>query len=137
VTLSGVGAFDPPPGDGREHDEDAPLATDGNPSTFWRTEGYHSPLAELGKSGVGLVLDAGATIRVGRIELTTDTPGLTAEIRAGSSRSCCFRTISDAQTVGRSATFDLRQTDARYYLVWITELPPGLRAHVNEVRATG
>jgi tRNA A-37 threonylcarbamoyl transferase component Bud32 len=135
VPLSGVGAYDPPPGDGREHDEDAPSATDGDPATYWTTESYHSPFAELGKRGVGLVLDAGGAARVRRIELTTDTPGFSAVIEAGDSRSCCFRAVSDTQTVGRVATFDLHATTARYYVVWISELPPGLRAHVNEVRA--
>jgi len=136
VSLSGVGAYDPPPGDGREHDEDAPLATDGNPSTYWQTEGYHGTLAELGKSGVGLVLDAGARRTVRHVVVTTDTPGFTAEIRAGDSRTCCFRTRSDPRTVSGTTTFDLRDADARYYLVWITALPAGLRAHVNEVRGS-
>jgi eukaryotic-like serine/threonine-protein kinase len=135
VSLAGVGAYDPPPGDGKEHDEDAPLATDGDPATVWTTEGYHSTLSELGKQGVGLVLDAGSSARVSRIELQTDTPGFTAEIEAGDSRTCCFRPVSDPETVGRTATFSLHDANARYYLVWITELPPGLRAHVNEVEA--
>jgi hypothetical protein len=39
--------------------------------------------------------------------------------------------------VSGTTTFTLRGTPARYYLVWLTSLPPGGRAHVNEVRARG
>src|SRR4051794_36049495 len=53
IKLSAVGAYDPE-GDGHENDDLAPLAVDGDASTFWKTEHYHS----FGKTGVGLVLDA-------------------------------------------------------------------------------
>ena len=61
VTLQGVGAWDPPPGDRKEYDAKAPLATDGDPATYWPTETYYSA-PSLGKPGVGLVLDAGETV---------------------------------------------------------------------------
>jgi hypothetical protein len=38
--------------------------------------------------------------------------------------------------VSGTTTFPLNGAAARYYLVWITLLPPGNVAHVNEVRAT-
>jgi hypothetical protein len=41
------------------------------------------------------------------------------------------------QTVNGTTTFTLHGTSARYYLVWLTSLPPGSVAHVNEVRAAG
>ena len=53
VKLTAVGAYDPE-GDDHENDDLAPLAVDGDTSTFWKTEHYHS----FGKTGVGLVLDA-------------------------------------------------------------------------------
>ena len=56
VELARRGAFDPE-GDGAEHTGDALKAADGNPATYWATE-YYNDLA-FGKSGVGLVLDAG------------------------------------------------------------------------------
>src|SRR5262245_29889219 len=61
VTLRAVGVWDPAPGDGHEHDEDVPYATDGNEATYWQTEDYRDPPALNGKPGVGLVLDAGGT----------------------------------------------------------------------------
>ena len=39
VHLVAMNAYDPQ-GDGQEHDEEVPNATDGNPSTFWETEDY-------------------------------------------------------------------------------------------------
>src|SRR5205823_8634979 len=136
ISLRGVGAYDPPPGDGGEHNDKAPLATDGNPQTFWYTESYHSTLASLGKRGIGIVLAANAPKVVSRIALETDTPGFAAEIQASDSPDTGFQTDSRSQTVGQRTTFDLEGAKARYYLVWITVLPPGGRAHVNEVRAS-
>ena len=57
VRLQAVASFDPPPGDGEEHDERVADATDGDPATYWTTETYEA----FTKPGVGLVLDAGAT----------------------------------------------------------------------------
>ena len=131
VALRGVGAFDPFGGDG-EHDAEAPNATDGDPATYWTTETYTAGLA---KEGVGLVLDAGVPKGVSRITVQTDTPGFTAEIRSGGSRTGPFRTVADSTAVGASTVFTLRGADARYYVLWITDLGGGNVAHVNEARA--
>ena len=130
VRLTGVGAYDPPPGDSREHDEAAPNATDRDPSTYWTTESYDDFAAT--KPGVGLVLDAGKDVSISTVRVRSDTPGFTAEIRVGTSRSGSFRRASPARTVSTSTTFDL-DGRGRYWLVWITRLEG--RAHVNEVTA--
>jgi hypothetical protein len=39
--------------------------------------------------------------------------------------------------VGSRTTFELDRPSGRYLVVWITQLPPGLRAALNEVTATG
>jgi eukaryotic-like serine/threonine-protein kinase len=130
VTLSGVGAYDPDGGDG-EHDDLAGLATDGNPATFWRTSTYRSQLSAF-KSGVGLVVKASGTPK--QIAVTTDTPGFTAEIRAGDSPEGPFDTVSTGKVVESTARWDLKSIDAQYYVIWITQLVGS--AHVNEVKAT-
>jgi serine/threonine-protein kinase len=130
VTLSGVGAYDPDGGDG-EHDDEAGLATDGNPATFWRTQTYRSQLSAF-KSGVGLVVEADS--RPERIVVTSDTPGFTAEIQAGSSPEGPFETVGASKRVGSSTTWELDGAEAAYYVVWITELVGS--AHVNEVKAS-
>ena len=130
VRLTGVGAYDPPPGDGREHDEAAPNATDRDAATYWTTESYDDFAAT--KPGVGLVLDAGKEVSIATVRVRSDTPGFTAEIRIGPNRSGPFRRVSSAQTVSTSTTFDV-DGRGRYWLVWITRLEG--RAHVNEVTA--
>ncbi len=130
VTLSGVGAYDPDGGDG-EHDDLAGLATDGDQATFWRTSTYRSQLSAF-KSGVGLVLEASGAPK--QIAVTTDTPGFTAEVRAGDSAQGPFETVGASKVVTDStATWDLDNTDGRYYVIWITELIGA--AHINEVKA--
>ena len=136
ITLQGVTAYDPPPGNGQEHDDEAPNATDSSPSTYWETEHYRSPLSLLGKRGVGLVLDAGAAVTVHHVTVTTDTPGFTAAIQVGDSTSGPFRTVSDSHTITGQTTFDLSDAHGRYYVVWITNLGPLSSAHVNTVRAS-
>jgi eukaryotic-like serine/threonine-protein kinase len=135
VALRGVGAYDPPPGDGQEHDAAAPLATDGNPATYWETSRYRYPDGGLGKPGVGLVLDAGNAVTLHRLVIDTDTPGFAATIRAGDARDGPFHDVSGSQTVGSSTTFDLSGGPARYYVVWITNLGRWHQVHVNEVVA--
>jgi eukaryotic-like serine/threonine-protein kinase len=131
IRLSGIGAFDPPPGDGAEHDGEAPNATDGDPGTYWTTETYND--FSNSKPGVGLVLDAGKNVEPKSITVTTDTPGFTAQIRDSDSPQGPFQPVSDSQTVEGETTFDLDNADARYFVVWITDLDS--RAHVNEVKA--
>ena len=136
VSLRGVTGYDPdgtgPPG---EHNAAAPLATDGDEATFWATETYDSPAFGGLKSGVGLVLDAGGSVKLGSLTVTTDTPGYTAKILAGDSQSGPFSDDSSSETVGDSTTFHLNGATAHYYVVWITALPPGDVAHVNEATA--
>lgn len=131
ATLRAVGAYDPSPGDGHEHDADAGKATDGDPATFWRTERY---AAGLGKPGVGLVLDAGRSVLVAELTVASSTPGFQAEILAGPAPGGPFAVVSSIQKVGRSATFLLRETaPARYYVLWIAGLGGRTSVHVNEV----
>lgn len=139
VPIRGVGSYDPTSdgGDGSEHNDSVAKATDGNPSTYWTTDIYNSQSFGGLKPGVGLVLDAGKAVALKSLTVTTDTPGFTAKIQAGNSASGPFADDSSAQTASGTTTFTLRGTPARYYLVWLTSLPPGGTAHVNEVRARG
>jgi hypothetical protein len=134
VRLSGIGAWDPQGGDG-EHDADAPRAADGNPATYWGTEHYQS----FDKPGVGVVLEAPSALKLKSLTVATDTPGFTAEIQSGSSAQGPFSAVSASRVVGNRVRFAIRDSKpAKFYLVWITQLPPGSdTAHVNEVSAVG
>ena len=76
-------------------------------------------------------------MKLASISVTSETPGFTAEILAGDSLSSQPPADSATQTVGDRTTFTLRGATARYYVLWITQLPPGGTAHVNEVSAKG
>ena len=135
VVLRAAGSYDPPPGDGREHDAELALATDGNPATAWSTERYGASLEVIGKTGVGLVLDAGAAVALRHLVVQTDTPGFTAQVLAGDAAAGPFEPVADARVVGARADFDLRGgARHRYLVVWITKLA-GDFARLNEVSA--
>jgi serine/threonine-protein kinase len=132
VHLKGLTGYDPQ-GTGGEHDELAALATDGNTSTSWTTETYDSQDFGGLKDGVGLTLDAGSPVKLAQVTVTTPTPGFTAEIQSGDSPTGGFTTDSSSQTVSGTTTFTLNGSTARYYVVWITQLPPDGRAEISEV----
>jgi eukaryotic-like serine/threonine-protein kinase len=134
VALKATTGFDPQ-GDQAEHDADAPNATDGDPATFWTTEHYGSQDFGGLKDGVGLVVTAPEPVALKTLTVTSDTPGFTAVVRAGSSPAAA-QAISSSQTVGSKTTFDLHGDKSSVYVLWITQLPPGGVAHVNEVSAS-
>ena len=128
--------FDPL-GDQEEHSEDVSAAVDGNPGTYWSTESYD---AGLGKAGVGLLFDLGQSRAVKAAVITSDTPGMRVELRAAddppdSAAMSAIGAPADAEGVTRLEAEGRR---ARYWLVWITELPDALgSAHIAEVRFLG
>ena len=107
VQLSGVG--DAPAGNGDTHADTAGSATDGDPATYWYTQTYNSPqFGGLLPEGLGLVLDAGSSVTLARLTVTTPTPGFVAQIRVGDSPTGAFTPDSSTQTVsGTTATFTL------------------------------
>jgi eukaryotic-like serine/threonine-protein kinase len=134
VALHGVAGYDPQ-GDGSEHNELAGSATDGNASTVWMTEHYDSQDFGGLKSGVGLLLDAGSAVKLAQVTVTTPVPGFKAEIQSGASPTGGFTADSASKSVTGRTTFTLDGKTAQYYVVWITELPPGGRAEIGEVTA--
>jgi len=134
--VSSPTAFDPyGTGNPGENNSEAHLATDGSTSTSWSTENYHSSFAALHKPGVGLILDPGGTDRIARLVVTSDTPGFTAEIRAGDTMTRFPATVSASETAsGRRTVFTVHGGAHRYYLLWITDLGAGNSSvDINEV----
>lgn len=129
VRLTAVGAFDPE-GDGRERDEEAPLAVDGRADTLWRTEHYSS----FFKSGVGLVLDMGRRARVERVLVDSPFPGSTAEIQLGDSPQGPFRPVTAKKPLTARTSFAVARRTGRYVVVWVVGLPQDSAAEIAEVR---
>jgi serine/threonine protein kinase len=137
IHLRGIDSWDPYGPDKEEHSAAAVNATDGNASTYWSTEHYRS----FTKPGVGVVLDAGHSVKPHGITLTTNTPGFAAQIKAGNDRDGAdFHTVSTGgpQTIDGPTTIELDLHSAqRYFVVWITKLPPGSdTVEINEVTAS-
>jgi serine/threonine-protein kinase len=143
VSVGRASAHDYDPlGDDEEHADETPLAVDRQPGTTWSTEGYRDGLAGAGKAGVGLYLDARPGVEAVRMEIQSAEPGWTAEIYAAPPGRVP-EGIEDGWTrVGggqvRSADQRFRLDTGgeryRYYLVWITELPPDTeRVEIGEL----
>lgn len=139
IELSTPTDFDPE-GDGTEDSGGLAEAIDGDPSTGWKTDTYQDPLSTY-KSGVGMLFDLGDATEVGRIAVTTPDSDLDVQILAGDSRP---DSPDDLEVVGEetgaSGTIEFEpDTSARYWVVWITDLPgggPGV-AEISEVRFFG
>jgi eukaryotic-like serine/threonine-protein kinase len=121
IAVVAADDFDPY-GDGEEHSEDVGLAWDDDEATAWHTENYSSPL-EAQKPGVGVVFDLGETHDVGSIELAGD-PG-EIEVRYAQ-ESGANADDFDVAAEGSDLQIEFDQPiAARYWLVWITQLPNG------------
>jgi eukaryotic-like serine/threonine-protein kinase len=126
-----------PFGTGPEHAEDVASVVDGDVNTTWSTEHYVA--STLDKPGLGVQLDAAPGVAARAIELQTPTPGFTAEIYASSHpqpasaggggaglASLGWTRLADPHTIYTRTTVPINSSGTvyRYYLVWITRLPP-------------
>ena len=136
VHLHGVGDAYSAPGHPDSHASSAASATDGSTATYWYTQTYGDQAFGGLLTGLGLVVDAGRAVKLARLTVKTPTPGFTAEIQAGDSPTGPFAADSSSQPVNGTTTFPLDGKTARYYVVWITELPPVRFARISEVTAT-
>jgi predicted Ser/Thr protein kinase len=139
VDVAAIASHDPVGGDG-ERDDTVALATDGDRSTFWTTEGYDD-FRGL-KDGVGIVLDVGEERPLAALSVESDLPGFTAEVRRCEDAGCVDSTlVAESRLVDEATTWDLDGLEARYLLLWLTDLALDTdgkeRAHVNEVTVTG
>jgi serine/threonine-protein kinase len=132
-------------GDHSQNDSQASFAIDGDRNTSWDTQQYYS--GTLGKAGVGLYLDAspGTTSGVAakRLVIDTTTPGFAATVYVSNTppnpgdfaasnwvRAGGVAAASSEQPIALSTSGNRY----RYYLVWITSLPPGSQlVALNEV----
>lgn len=129
-----VDVFDPPPGDGGENDSTTPFATDGDPTTAWRSENYFD--GRLNKPGVGLVFDLGESREVVGFRLSTPHPGFVFHVAVGDDPEALVARIG-RQYVADVETQGVLEGSGRYVLVWITTVVPvadGNRAEIGEFR---
>ena len=70
-----------------------------------------------------------------RIERPAARKAADGKIESGPSPAGGFTPVSGAKRVGSRTVFSLHGSGARYYVIWITALPSGGVAHVDEVTA--
>jgi hypothetical protein len=132
IQLRAVGIYDPPPGDGTEHDELIGNATDGDPTTYWETESYENLHAR--KPGIGIVFDAGRKVSPKAIVVRGEGTDLKARIQTGSSRDGATHIASQTLPINGRTTFEIkRNVPARYFMLWITQVIG--RGLIYEVKA--
>ncbi len=152
VQLAANAAHDYNPfGTGPENRDQIDNLVDGDPSTSWSTEEYFDgTLKKPGGVGTGVYLDAAPTLLAKALEIQTLTPGFAVqvyvadhveeEIAYGNPTPLSARGWQGP--VGRSAyvhdgeriPLALGGRAHRYYLVWLTTLPPGMEsASINEL----
>jgi serine/threonine-protein kinase len=143
VSLARASATDYDPlGDDEEHHSQAPLVVDRDRGTSWTTEGYSSGLEGANKPGVGIYLDAKPSVDAVRMEIQSADPGWKAEIY-GAPGDRVPETITSGWTKLGGGTvksdrqrfqLDSQGKRYRYYLVWITALPPSsTRVEISEL----
>jgi tRNA A-37 threonylcarbamoyl transferase component Bud32 len=129
--------YDPIGGDG-EHADQAPLAVDRDPGTNWTTEGYTGGV--LNKDGVGIYVDAEPGVAAKSLQIDTPKTGWKAEIHVanGARPPAAIRgwqRVGGGTVSRRQQRFKLDGARHRFYLVWITALPPGAqRVEISEIR---
>jgi hypothetical protein len=130
VVLTALRSEDPFGDDRTEHESEVRNATDGDAATAWRTSRYGFGGGSLGKPGVGIVVSTGNPRELRSFTITTDTPGIKAEIQVRGKR------ISESRVLGRATRLEIDPgTRAAEWVVWITNLGPNDQARINEVSA--
>jgi eukaryotic-like serine/threonine-protein kinase len=153
VALAQNAAHDYNPfGTGPENPEQVDLAVDSDPNTSWSTAHYYDgTLKKAGGVGVGLYVDAAPGLAARQIEIQTPTPGFAVQIYVANhillSLPYGDPTPLAARgwrgPVGEDSTIHNRDhiplslpagQRFRYYLVWLTQLPPGQQsASISEL----
>jgi serine/threonine protein kinase len=146
VALSQTAAHDYNPfGTGPENHDLIGNVVDSDPNTKWSTEQYYDgTLKKAAGVGAGLYLNASPGVIAKAIEIQTPTPGFGVQIYAsnttppelayGSSQALSqrgWRGPFGASTFvenGERVQLNLGGQRFRYYLVWITTLPPNMQS---------
>jgi serine/threonine-protein kinase len=114
-----------------QNPNEAGYAIDSNPNDEWTTVNYYDHV--LLEAGLGIYVDAAPKTTARDIRILTSTPGWNGEIYASNTTPSptawpgAWIRVGKANNVGSATTIKLSSGDIRYryWLVWITKLPPG------------
>jgi eukaryotic-like serine/threonine-protein kinase len=143
VPLSQTAAHDYNPfGTGPENHNRVQNVVDSDPNTFWSTAHYYEKtLVKAGGTGLGVYLDASPGVVARALEVQTTTPGFDAQVYGAHTVNLSFAYGDSTPLTARGwrgplgSASDIRNhqriklssaaTPYRYYLLWLTALPPG------------
>jgi serine/threonine-protein kinase len=131
-----------PFGTGPENRDRIQNVVDNDPNTTWSTEQYYEGnLRKAGGVGLGLYLDAAPRVLAKALEIQTPTPGFAVQIYVGDQlelelpygdpKQLTERgwqgPVGASSYVHNGERIQLRLSGHphRYYLIWMTTLPPG------------
>jgi len=140
-----------PSGAGTQHPDTVQLAVDNTPGTYWDTETYTGGTLN-NKPGVGLYVDAKPGVAARQMVVQTATPGFQAQVWVSNRQPPRLLSGNSPLTAGgwqevdvsggrpitvgdtQQITLDTAGQRFRYYLLWITKLPPdGDKVSIDEV----
>lgn len=140
IPFKSTGSFDPPSagGDGEEHDAEVRNAIDSNVNSDWSTEQYQGGV--FSKPGVGLWGRTYKAATAATATVRTPDPSLTLEIYGAKSlptELSGWTRLGETSGDVNGKRIALKQVpDLRYYMIWITALPPAKggssQAHISE-----
>jgi serine/threonine-protein kinase len=135
-------AFDPPPGSGKEHDDELANLVDGDPATLWTTEQYGSNRFGGLKPGVGVILQLDGPHKLKELKVTSPSTGWSAEVLVADgvrqTREAWGEPAASKDGIGAgTTTFDLGGKTGGAVLLWITDLGDGNSVGVAELRLGG
>jgi serine/threonine protein kinase len=136
IAFQAPRSFDPPPGDGEEHDSELPLLHDGNAGTIWRTDRYDSSALGGLKNGVGVVLPLGSATELGTLQVDSPTSGWKASVYLADAPATTLAGWGQPVGTLSGTSLDLGGRKAGAVLLWITDLGPERRVELAEVRLT-
>ena len=142
--ILGAVDFDPQGSPPEENPSQIPFLSDGDPATSWQTMTYKQNFGPDGiKTGVGVILDLGATKGVREISLDI-AGGVTAVAAYVTGKAPA--SIADLTPVGTALGSDTlsipleEAVSGRYVTIWLTSLPAatgGFQATISEIRVLG
>lgn len=137
ISLRSAGAFDPVSdgGDDKEHDNEVRNAIDGNANTDWTTEGYDNGVFASTKTGVGLYVKTSIPATAATATIRTPDNSMGVEIYGAKtlpSDLAGWTKLGAADGAINGESIKLKkQGEQRYYMVWITKLPPPIGGTSN------
>jgi serine/threonine-protein kinase len=151
VPLSQTAAHDYNPfGTGPENHDRVQNVVDSDPNTIWSTAHYYEgTLKKAGGVGVGVYLDAAPRVAARAVEIQTSTPGFDAQVYGADSINLSYAYGDTTPLTARGwhgplgSAENVRDRERvrltgggsyRYYLLWLTTLPPGQQsASISEL----